>query len=71
MITPRTAASLAALPWVPMAAAAVDLAPLALVERVLDGLGERGVVVRDGDVFDTTVPHEERTDSAHIRHDSV
>ena len=49
MIAPRTAASLAALPWVPMAAAAVDLSPLALVERVLDGLGERGVVVRDGD----------------------
>ena len=28
MIAPRTAASLAALPWVPMAAAAVDLSPL-------------------------------------------
>jgi hypothetical protein len=38
---------------------------------VLDGLAEHGVVVRDGDVFDTTVPHEERTDSAQKRHDSV
>lgn len=60
MIEPRTAASLAALRWVPMAAAAVDLAPLELVARVLDGLRERGVVVRDGDVFDTTVAHEPR-----------
>ncbi len=71
MIVPRTAASLAALPWVPMAASAVDLTPLELVARVLDGLSERGVVVRDGDLFDTTVPHEERTELAHNRHDPV
>ncbi len=71
MIASRSAASLASLPWVPMAASAVDLSPLALIERVLDGLSERGAVVRDGDRFDTTVPHEERAESAHNRHDSV
>jgi hypothetical protein len=38
---------------------------------VLDSLAERGAVVRDGDLFDTTVPHEERTELAHNRHDSV
>jgi hypothetical protein len=38
---------------------------------VLHGLGERGAVVRDGDVFDTTVAREARTESAHIRHDSA
>jgi hypothetical protein len=71
MIAPRSAPSLAALPWAPMAAAAVDLTPLTLIERVLDGLAERGAVVRDGDLFDTTVAHEERTDSAQNRHDPV
>jgi glyoxylase-like metal-dependent hydrolase (beta-lactamase superfamily II) len=71
MIVPRTAASLAALPWVPMAASAVDLTPLELISRVLDGLAERGVVVRDGDLFDTTVAHEPRTELAQNRHDSV
>jgi glyoxylase-like metal-dependent hydrolase (beta-lactamase superfamily II) len=62
MIAPRTAAALAALPWAPIAAAALGIAPLDLVRRVLDGLAERGAVVRDrdGDVFDTTVPHEPR-----------
>ena len=70
MIAPRTAASVGELPWAPMAAAALGLYPLASFAR-LGGLAERGVVARDGDLFDTTVPHEERTDLAHIRHDSV
>ena len=48
------------LPWVPSAAQAVSLAPLALVERTLAGLAERGVVVRDGDTYDVTVPYEAR-----------
>jgi glyoxylase-like metal-dependent hydrolase (beta-lactamase superfamily II) len=60
MIEPRPAASLAALPWAASAASAVDLQPLALIEQALAALEERGVVVRDGAVFDTTVPHEER-----------
>lgn len=64
MIEPRTARALASLPWAPMAAAALGLSPLALIERVLAGLGERGAVVRDGDLFDTTIPHEARTESA-------
>ena len=58
MIEPRTAAALADLPWVPIAAEALDLAPLAVVERALAALAERGAVTRDGDVFFTTVPHE-------------
>ena len=72
MIAPRSAASLASLPWVPMAASAVDLSPLALIQRVLDGLGERGVVVRDGDVFDTTVAarRAHRQESRHSGRDS-
>jgi glyoxylase-like metal-dependent hydrolase (beta-lactamase superfamily II) len=60
MIRPRDAAQLAALPWVSPAARAVSLAPLALVERTLAGLAERGVVVRDGAVYDVTVPFEAR-----------
>ncbi len=61
MIRPRDAAALASLPWVPSAAGAVSLAPLALVERTLAGLAERGVVVRDGDgTYDVTVPYEAR-----------
>jgi hydroxyacylglutathione hydrolase len=60
MIEPRSAATLAALPWAPIAAAAVDLAPLTLVEQALRSLAERGAVVRDGGVFDTTIAHEPR-----------
>jgi glyoxylase-like metal-dependent hydrolase (beta-lactamase superfamily II) len=59
MIEPRPARALAALPWAPIAAAAVDLEPLALVERAVAGLVERGVLVRDGEVFATTLEHEE------------
>ena len=58
MIEPRSAATLAQLPWVPIAGAALDLPPLAVVERALAALAERGAVTRDGDVFSTTVPHE-------------
>lgn len=58
MIAPRTAPELVALPWAPVAAAALDLTPAAVVERALAVLGERGAVTRDGDVYDTTVPHE-------------
>ena len=58
MIEPRSAAALAQLPWVPIAGAALDLPPLAVVERALAALAERGAVTRDGDVFSTTVPHE-------------
>jgi hydroxyacylglutathione hydrolase len=60
MIEPRPAPALAALPWAPIAAQAVSLTAPELIERVLDGLIERGVVVRDGGVFDTTVAHEAR-----------
>jgi glyoxylase-like metal-dependent hydrolase (beta-lactamase superfamily II) len=60
MIAPRTIAQLAALPWVEPAAAAVELEPRALLTRVLGGLSERGVVVREGGAFDVTVPHEPR-----------
>jgi len=60
MIRPRDAAALAALPWVTPAAQAVSLTPRELVERALAGLAERGVVVRDGDAFDVTVPYEAR-----------
>ena len=58
MIEPRPPATLARLPWVPIAGAALDLPPLAVVERALSALAERGAVIRDGDVFSTTVPHE-------------
>lgn len=60
MIEPRGAAALAALPWAPIAAGALDLTPLEVVERTLAGLCERGVVVRDGGTFDVTVPYEAR-----------
>jgi glyoxylase-like metal-dependent hydrolase (beta-lactamase superfamily II) len=60
MIRPRGAAALAALPWVPEAARAVALAPPELIERALAGLAERGVVVRDGETYDVTVPYEAR-----------
>jgi len=63
MIAPRDAAALAALPWAPVAADALELEPLAVVERALDGLAERGVVVRDGAVYDVTVPHEPRVNA--------
>jgi glyoxylase-like metal-dependent hydrolase (beta-lactamase superfamily II) len=59
MIEPRPARALAALPWAPISAAALGVEPLWLVERALAEFGERGVVVRDGDVFRTTLPHEE------------
>src|SRR3954454_5484224 len=58
MTQPRTAPQLAALPWVPIAGTALDLPPLAVVERALAALGERGAVTRDGDTFLTTVPHD-------------
>ncbi len=60
MIEPLSVASLAAMPWAASAAAALDLSPTALVDRVLGGFAERGVVVRDGELYDTTVVHEER-----------
>ena len=58
MIAPRSAAALAALPWAPVAADAVGLTPLAVVERGLGALAERGVVVDEGGTFATTLPHE-------------
>jgi glyoxylase-like metal-dependent hydrolase (beta-lactamase superfamily II) len=64
MIRPRGAAELAALPWVPMAASAVSLEPLKVVERTLAGLRERGVVVCDGETYDVTVPYEAREPQA-------
>jgi hypothetical protein len=64
MIEPRDAAALAALPWVDLAARAVSLTPRELIERTLAGLAERGVVVRDGDRYDVTVPYEARGISA-------
>ena len=60
MIEPLPVASLAAMPWAASAAATLGLSPAALVEQALGGLAERGVVVCDGGVFDTTVAHEER-----------
>jgi glyoxylase-like metal-dependent hydrolase (beta-lactamase superfamily II) len=60
MIEPRDAAALAALPWTDLAAHAVSLTPRELIERTLAGLAERGVVVRDGDRYDVTVPYEAR-----------
>lgn len=60
MIEPRDAAALAALPWAPVAGAALDLVPRTVVERALGGLAERGVVVRDGDAYDVAVPREPR-----------
>jgi glyoxylase-like metal-dependent hydrolase (beta-lactamase superfamily II) len=60
MISPLPASALAAMPWAADAAAAVDLTPLALVERVLAGLMERGWVVEDGGMYDTEVVHEPR-----------
>jgi glyoxylase-like metal-dependent hydrolase (beta-lactamase superfamily II) len=58
MIEPRPAVALAALPWAPIAAAAVDLTPLDVVQRALRGLAERGVVVENAGTFATTLPHE-------------
>ena len=58
MIQPRPAAALAALPWVPHAAAALGLPPALIVERALAALAERGVVVDEGGTFATTLPHE-------------
>ena len=58
MIEPRSAVAMAALPWAPIAAAAVDLAPLDVVQRALGGLAERGVVVENAGTFATTLPHE-------------
>jgi glyoxylase-like metal-dependent hydrolase (beta-lactamase superfamily II) len=60
MIEPRGAAALEALPWARPAADAVSLTPAQLIERTLGGLAERGVVVRDGDRYDVTVPYEAR-----------
>ena len=56
MIAARTAAALAALPWARVAADALDLTPLAVVERGLGALAERGVVVDEGGPFATTLP---------------
>jgi glyoxylase-like metal-dependent hydrolase (beta-lactamase superfamily II) len=64
MIQPLTASALSALPWVPIAATALDLTPLDLVERTLAGLAERGVVVSDGGTYDVTVPYEAREPQA-------
>jgi glyoxylase-like metal-dependent hydrolase (beta-lactamase superfamily II) len=64
MIEPLTASALAAMPWAASAAAALDLAPPALVEQALGGLAERGLVVSEGGRFDTTIPHEERSPPA-------
>jgi hypothetical protein len=52
------------MPWAASAAAALDLAPPALVEQALGGLAERGLVVSEGGRFDTTIPHEERSPPA-------
>jgi glyoxylase-like metal-dependent hydrolase (beta-lactamase superfamily II) len=60
MIAPRDVSGLTALPWVPIAARALDLSPAAVVERTLAGLCERGVVVCDGGTYDVTVPYEAR-----------
>ena len=64
MIQPLTASALSVLPWVPIAATALDLTPLHLVERTLAGLAERGVVVSDGGTYDVTVPYEAREPQA-------
>jgi glyoxylase-like metal-dependent hydrolase (beta-lactamase superfamily II) len=58
MTAPRSAEALAALPWAPIAAAALDAEPLALVQRTLAAFAERGLVERDGDQFRTTLAHE-------------
>jgi glyoxylase-like metal-dependent hydrolase (beta-lactamase superfamily II) len=58
MIAPRTPAALVALPWPAVAADALGLTPLDVVERAADALAERGAVTRDGDTLVTTVPHE-------------
>jgi hypothetical protein len=41
-----------------VAADALGLTPLDVVERAADALAERGAVTRDGDTLVTTVPHE-------------
>jgi glyoxylase-like metal-dependent hydrolase (beta-lactamase superfamily II) len=61
MIEPRPASALAAMPWAESAASALGVLPLALVERALGGLAERGLVVSQGGRFDTTIGHEERS----------
>jgi hypothetical protein len=43
---------------VPLAATALSLRPEVLLEQTLGGLLERGVVVRDGATWATTVPRE-------------
>jgi glyoxylase-like metal-dependent hydrolase (beta-lactamase superfamily II) len=58
MLQPRSAASLAALPWAPVAAAALGLEPSEVVARALAGLAERGVVVADDGAFATTLPND-------------
>ena len=58
MIAPRTPAALAALPWAQLAADPLGLEALDMIERVADGLSERGTVVRDGDTLVTTLVHE-------------
>ena len=58
MIAPRSAETLAALPWAPIAADAVGLPPLAVVQRALCGLAERGVVVENAGTFATTRTHD-------------
>jgi len=64
MIEPRSARALAALPWAPVAAAALSSEPLLVVDQALSGLAERGVVIRDGSAWATTLPHEERANCA-------
>ena len=58
MIEPRSTRALAALPWAPVAAAALSSDPLLVVDRALSGLAERGVVVHDGSAWATTLPRE-------------
>jgi glyoxylase-like metal-dependent hydrolase (beta-lactamase superfamily II) len=61
MIESLPASALAAMPWASSAASALALSPLVLVEQALGGLAERGLVVREGARFDTTIPHEQRS----------
>jgi glyoxylase-like metal-dependent hydrolase (beta-lactamase superfamily II) len=58
MIRPRTPAALAALLWPTVAAVALGLTPLEVIERAAGALAERGAVIHDGDTLVTTVAHE-------------
>lgn len=58
MIEPRSGEALADLPWAPVAAEALGENARAIVDVALYGLEERGVVVRRGTSWATTLPHE-------------